>query len=268
MIRWNVAYYVNATITLLILVFSAVSTAASIDGSNSRASSYRIPRLRGRKFVENMVADVHLIESKGLQHSQETQELGRHHTNSQNNENEYEIRYGTVLLLGASIEEADLSPAQDLGAESSHGMDVEYDFGRQHKLLERKRLKGNNLKARKTSKSGSERKQMDKQTASRRSKRTTMRKKSNLDVDVEYLESFLLEKKKKREKRQERLQTLTTKSLSEMKSRLVKDEELERFLKSSEDQSYAYTGIPTPSPIANSHEPTAVDFIPTLCEII
>jgi hypothetical protein len=214
-----------------------------------------------------MVADVHLIESKGLQHSQETQELGRHHTNSQNNENEYEIRYGTVLLLDASTEEADLSPAQDLGAESSHGMDVEYDFGRQHKLLERKRLKGN-LKARKTSKSGSERKQMDKQTASRTSKRTTMRKKSNLDVDVEYLESFLLEKKKKREKRQERLQTLTTKSLSEMNSRLVKDEELERFLKSSEDHSYAYTGIPTPSPIANSHEPTAVDFIPTLCEII
>ena len=104
----------------------------------------------------------------------------------------------------------------------------------------------------------------------RRERKKKVKTKSNLDVDIEYLESLLLSKQMKKEKHQR-----NTKEKKDQKKRhkedevseAVADEALKRFLGSSSDQSYVYTSVPSPSPIANSEEPTIFD-VPTLSEYI
>jgi hypothetical protein len=130
-----------------------------------------------------------------------------------------------------------------------------YDFGRF--VLHRKRLDGS---------ATSERNKIDGKNAphqrTRRSKEKNTRKETNLDVDVEYLESFLRSRQKKREKHQIHRNTQaasTERHVEEkMEPELVVHEEISRFLDSSNDLSYIYTSIPTPSPDVFS--------VPTLCE--
>ena len=136
----------------------------------------------------------------------------------------------------------------------------DYDFGR---LLERKRK--NTAQDRSSNKN-----EKDKQQQSlRKTSKKEARQKSNLDVDVEYLESFLLSKQKKREKHKEyrKLQGDLNKHTEQVNdSQDAAHEALTRFLESSKDQSYVYTSIPTPSPMANTEEPTEAFDVPTLCE--
>lgn len=136
---------------------------------------------------------------------------------------------------------------------------VEYDFGRRHNL-QRKRLQSNMISSetKAPNRSTVDARNSSKHQISSRKKR---RANSKLDVDVKFLESFLISKQKKREKKH------STSTIDTKQDTI--GEELKRFLESSSDLSYVYSSIPTPSPTAVSYEPsslepTTIGEVPTL----
>ena len=135
--------------------------------------------------------------------------------------------------------------------------DYVYDFGR---AIKRKRLRSKVEPLDNNSvKSSAE---QDKQITPKRARKNHIRKKSNLDVDVEYLESFLLSKQKKRERHHNKHKSDVKKLIQEAALQHVVNEEMKRFLESSADQSYVFTSIPSPSPVTTHSGKSCVEINP------
>ncbi|KAL7485920.1 hypothetical protein ACHAW6_011518 [Cyclotella cf. meneghiniana] len=160
------------------------------------------------------------------------------------------------FILDASFEtQHDVSTADHL--ESHDSVDVNIEFGRYHRVVKRKRLHPNIRKrVNKTSRSLTMEDEKDKQEKSLR--RTTSssqkHKKTNLDIDVELLESFLKYKAGQQKYTNQQSFEITG-SQVEMQTKNINHgvdgELLESLLKSEKELSgisYAYTGIPTAYP--------------------
>ena len=137
-----------------------------------------------------------------------------------------------------------------------------YDFGRRHKL-QSERFQSNIMVSDKTNTTGSSEVKTRNSSKYQTSSRKKRKVKTRLDVDVEFLESFLLSKQNKR-KENDSINTSATKQD-------IFDEDLKRFLESSNDQSYMYSSVPTSIPTTFSYEastvePTTSGEVPTLSE--
>lgn len=198
-------------------------------------------------------------------------DFGRRHR-TVNNKHISRLR-GSRFLVFDTLSDSDITsepPVRDEDAEHNEE-NAYYDFGRF--VLEQQRFDNNARFVQKNSNHSRSSKRAGTDKRLQTSRRTSKRKvkpKSNLDVDIEYLESLLLLKQKKKEVH---AQNRKTREIDQKRkpdeandSEAVADEALERFLESSNDQSYVYTNVPSPSSIANSAKPTAISDEPTLCE--
>ena len=174
------------------------------------------------------------------------------------------IRRNKFVVFDTSSESY-IAEENNLDEESSEiDADYVYDFGR---MLKRKRLRikkespDSNIV-----KSSAERDKKNKQRTPNRARKNHTRKKSNLDVDVEYLESFLLSKQKKRERHHNKHTSDVKKMPEEAALQRVVDDEVKRILESSADQSYAFTNIPTPTPVTTQSKSfVEINPVQTIC---
>eukprot|EP00804_Cyclotella_cryptica_P021104 CCRYP_020177-RC/>CCRYP_020177-RC protein AED:0.02 eAED:0.02 QI:238/1/1/1/0.6/0.5/6/1191/559 len=145
-----------------------------------------------------------------------------------------------VFILNASFEsQRDASTRGEFEANDS--VDVNLEFGRYHRVVKRKRIHGN-IRGRESKISSrstkNEAKLKQQQSLRRTSISQAIHKKSNLDIDVEVLESIL--KSNTGQQKYENKQTTD-----------VDEELLESLLKSDKefrDKSYVYRDIPTSHP--------------------
>jgi hypothetical protein len=141
--------------------------------------------------------------------------------------------------------------------ESLESIDVNLEFGRYHRVVKRKRVHGN-IRKRENNTSWSSTKKDEKDTQQQSLRRTTsssqnIHKKSNLDIDVEFLESFLKSNTgQQKYTNQQSLDQIGSQVKTHTNMNLGVDGELiDSLLKSQKEFrgiSYAYTDIPTANP--------------------
>lgn len=252
MVRWAIMIRVD----VILLVTYAIAAITSVGAVDQSIESNDVPRIRGGKSIIHDTADE--FKSKSADDIDEQGSTHAHGNGPSHNEhiNPQSTIRGRNFVVYDTSKNTLVEPLPEVQLEVTASLSEvdtnNYDFGRL--VLHRKRL------------DGSVTRELNRMTqVTRRTKGKKTKKKSNLDVDIRYLESFLRSKQKKREEHELRRRTQVTSAKRQPEEKRGPEEhvvhkELERLLESSSDLSYVYTSIPTPSPEIFS--------VPTLCESI